>query len=184
VLAGVAVTRTPKWGKRLKFIQNTFGAVLGVQDSWLLLRSLKTLGVRMETAQKSAEIIAREILYFPGVKKVHHPSLEEHPGREIHFRQAKGGGAVLSFELKNKEFAMAFMKSIELPLLAVSLGGVESILTYPATMSHAAIPENIRKARGITDALVRLSVGLEAPEDLLRDIKQALKKAAFLQGKK
>ncbi|MFH1707164.1 MAG: PLP-dependent transferase [Planctomycetota bacterium] len=177
VLAGLAVTRTPELGQRLRFIQNAFGAVLGVQDAWLLLRGLKTLAVRMDAGQRTAAAIAGALGAMPGVKKVYYPLLADHPGRAVHLCQASGGGAVVSFELADEPLARAFMHNVKLPLLAVSLGGVESILTHPATMSHASIPREERERLGITGALLRLSVGLEAPEDLLADIRQALEAA-------
>jgi cystathionine beta-lyase len=174
VLAGLAVVRTPELAKRLRFIQNAFGAVLGVQDAWLLLRGMKTLGVRLEAEQRTAEAVARALSTLPGVRKVHYPLLEGHPGRDTHRGQASGGGAIVSFELEDETRTRAFLKKVHLPLLAVSLGGVESILTYPATMSHAAIPREERERLGITGSLVRLSVGLESADDLLADIRQAL----------
>lgn len=177
VLAGAAVVREAELGRRVGFIQNAFGAVLGVQDCWLLLRGLRTLGVRIEAAQQTALIVARELTTMPGIARVYYPLLENHPGREVHQAQAGGGGAVISFELASEALARAFLGAMRLPLLAVSLGGVESILTYPVTMSHAAMPEAERMRRGITGALVRLSVGLEASDDLLADIRQALAKA-------
>jgi len=105
---------------------------------------------------------------------VYYPTLNGHAGREVHLRQSSGGGAVISFELPDGPSAHRFMRSVRLPLLAVSLGGVESILSYPATMSHGSMPREERLARGITDGLVRLSVGLEEPEDLIRDLERAL----------
>lgn len=174
VLAGVAIARTSELGKRLKFIQNAFGAVLGVQDSWLLLRGLKTLGARLEAEQKTAYWLAERLSGLPEVAKVHYPLLSGHPGREIHERQASGGGAVLSFELADDGATMEFLRRLRLPLLSVSLGGVESIVTHPATMSHASMPPTERKRRGIGNGLIRMSVGLEAGEDLLEDIRQAL----------
>jgi cystathionine beta-lyase len=174
LIAGVAVTREESLGRRLRSIQNAFGAILGPQDSWLVLRGLKTLGVRMDAQQKTAETLARWLQTQPGILKVHYPTLPGHPGRDIHLTQAKGGGAVISFELADGPTAVAFMKRLKLPLVAVSLGGVESILSYPATMSHAALPRAERLARGITDGLVRLSVGLESAEDLIADLNNAL----------
>ncbi|MDR1520347.1 MAG: PLP-dependent aspartate aminotransferase family protein, partial [Planctomycetota bacterium] len=162
VLAGVAAARTPELGARLKFVQNAFGAVLGPDDCWLLLRGLKTLGARLEAEQKTAHWLAERLLELPGVTKVHYPALEGHPGREIHLRQASGGGAVLSFELRDAQLTGSFLQRLKLPLVAVSLGGVESIMSHPATMSHAAMPKPERERRGITDRLVRLSVGLES----------------------
>ncbi len=174
VLAGAAVARDADLGARLRFIQNAFGAVLGVQDSWLLLRGLKTLAVRMEAAQASAAWLAEKLGALPQVRKVFYPGLKEHPGKEIHARQASGPGAVLSFELENKNCTDAFLSGARLPLVGVSLGGVESIVSHPATMSHAAMPPQERELRGISDNLVRLSVGLEAPEDIWNDLTQAL----------
>lgn len=173
VLAGLAVAREEQLGHRMKRIQNTFGAVLGPQDSWITLRGLKTLGVRMDAQQAAAGRIANWLQAQSWAKRTYYPGLSDHSGAELHARQASGAGAVVSFELADRETAVRFMKAVQLPLVAVSLGGVESILTYPATMSHAAMPAPERQARGITDGLVRLSVGLEDPEDLMADLDQA-----------
>ncbi len=177
VIAGAAVARDGELGARLKFIQNAFGAVLGVQDSWLLLRGLRTLGARIDAEQKTALWLAERLGGLPEIAGVRHPLLAGHPGREIHERQASGGGAVLSFELAEGVGTMAFLRGLRLPLLSVSLGGVESIVTHPATMSHASMPPEEREKRGIGGNLVRMSVGLESGEDLLADIVQALKNA-------
>ncbi len=178
LIAGVVAVKDKELAHRLKAIQNTFGAILGPQDSWLLMRGIKTLAARMEVQQRGAMKIASWLSGNPLIARVYYPGLETHPGREVHERQASGPGAVVSFELLTVEAAHAFMRSVTLPLLAVSLGGVESILSYPATMSHASVPPGERQARGITDSLVRLSVGLEDPDDLIADFGQALKKAA------
>ncbi len=177
LIAGAVATADEERGNRLKAIQNSFGAILGPQDSWLLMRGIKTLAARMEIQQRSAIRIASWLSGHPLIGKAYYPGLPDHPGREVHERQASGPGAVVSFELPTTEMAHAFMRSVTLPLLAVSLGGVESILSYPATMSHASIPRKERIARGITDKLVRLSVGLEATDDLIADFDQALEKA-------
>jgi len=174
LIAGLVVTKDEVLGRRVKSVQNSFGAILGPQDSWLLLRGIKTLSARMEAQQKSAENIANWFADLPAVKAVHYPTLASHPGREIHMKQSSGGGAVVSFELENGDVAKKVLRKVSLPLMAVSLGGVESILSYPATMSHAAMPHSERQARGITDGLVRLSVGLEDPADLCEDLKQAI----------
>ena len=174
LIAGVVVTRDTVWGRRLKSVQNTFGGILGPQDSWLTLRGLKTLGVRMDVQQQSAAVIAERLHQLAAVRQVYFPGLSDHPGHEVHARQASGPGAIVSFELVDGPTAVALLKKVRLPLVAVSLGGVESILSYPATMSHAAMPPGERSARGITDGLVRLSVGLEDPDDLLADMEQAL----------
>ncbi|MCX5817660.1 MAG: PLP-dependent aspartate aminotransferase family protein [Proteobacteria bacterium] len=176
VIAGLAVTKDAVWGNRLKTIQVHFGAILGPQDSWLLLRGIKTLSARMDVQQKSAEIVAQWLAEQQEIKKVYYPTLPSHRGREIHLKQSSGGGAVVSFELENGEIAKEVLRRIKLPLMAVSLGGVESILSYPATMSHASMPREERYARGITDGLLRLSVGLEDPKDLCDDLRQAMKR--------
>lgn len=174
LIAGLAVTRDPELGHRLKVIQNTFGAILGPQDAWLVLRGIKTLGVRMEAQQRTAGLVAQWLLQRPEVKQVFYPGLDQHPGHDLHQAQASGPGAVLSFELHEVPAAINLLKRVKLPLMAVSLGGVESILSYPATMSHAALTRAERQARGISDSLVRLSAGLEAPEDLIADLEQGL----------
>jgi len=174
LIAGLAVTRDKALGRRLKAIQNAFGAILGPQDAWLVLRGMRTLGVRLDAQQRTAAALARWLAARPEIIRVFHPTLENHPGRETHFAQAFGGGAMIAFEFPDGATATAFLKRTRLPLVAVSLGGVESILSYPATMSHAALPPAERLARGITDGLVRLSVGLEAEEDLIADLASAL----------
>jgi len=174
LIAGAAVVREDALGRRLRSIQNSFGAILGPQDSWLVLRGIKTLAVRIDAQQRTADQIARWLLTRPEIRRVYYPGLDQHPGRDVHARQASGAGAVLSFELADGPAAVAFLKRAKLPLVAVSLGGVESILSYPAAMSHAAMPESERLARGITDGLVRLSVGLEDAEDLIIDLRSAL----------
>jgi cystathionine beta-lyase len=175
LIAGLAVTREAELGKRLKTIQNSFGAILGPQDSWLVLRGIKTLGVRLEAQQRSALQIAHWLEKRSDIQNVFYPGLVRHAGHAIHAGQATGGGAVVSFELADGPTAVAFLKRVKLPLVAVSLGGVESILSYPRTMSHASMPAEERQARGITDGLVRLSVGLESAEDLMADLDQALR---------
>lgn len=174
LIAGLAVTREAELGHRLKVIQNTFGAILGPQDSWLVMRGIKTLGVRMDAQQRTAGMMAEWLVKRPEVKRVYYPGLPQHPGHGLHKAQASGAGAVLSFELHDVATTLNLLKRVKLPLMAVSLGGVESILSYPATMSHAAMPKPERLARGISDSLVRLSAGLEAPEDLMADIDAAL----------
>jgi cystathionine beta-lyase len=174
VICGFAVARDPELGKRLRFIQNAFGAVLGPQDCWLVLRGLKTLKVRMEEHQASAQKIALWLKEQKQVERVYYPGLPDHPGYEVHKRQSSGPGAVLSFELASFELTTRLLEGVELAAFAVSLGGVESILSYPAKMSHAAMPPAEREARGIKDTLVRLSVGLEDPDDLIADMARFL----------
>jgi cysteine-S-conjugate beta-lyase len=178
LIAGLVVTREEEWGERLKAIQISFGAILGPQDSWLLMRGIKTLAPRMEAQQRSAGIVVRWLQEQPDIKAVYYPTLPSNPGRETHLRQATGGGAVLSFELKEGGSTREFLRQVRIPLFGPSLGGAESILSYPTTMSHAVMPEAERLARNITPGLVRLSVGLEEPRDLCDDLRQALDKAA------
>jgi cystathionine beta-lyase len=177
LIAGVAITKEKKWGEQLKAIQVAFGAILGPQDCWLLMRGTKTLAARMEIQQRSAELVAAWLTGQDVVRKVYYPGLASHPGRDVHLRQATGPGAIVSFELPTVDMTHTFLRSVRLPLLAISLGGVESILSYPTTMSHASVPLKERLAMGVTDTLVRLSVGLEDPQDLIEDFSQALKVA-------
>ncbi|MEH7306680.1 cystathionine beta-lyase [Neobacillus drentensis] len=174
VVAGLAVVNDEDLAKRLGFLQNGFGAILGVQDAWLVLRGIKTLHVRLEQSQNSAIKLAYYLNAHPLVEKVHYPGLESHPQYQIQKKQAAGPGAVLSFELANEDALRTFLAHVKIPVFAVSLGAVESILSYPAKMSHAAMPQEEREKRGITNSLVRLSVGLENPDDLIKDFSQAL----------
>lgn len=176
VVAGLAVVKDEELGKKLAFLHNSFGAILGVQDSWLVLRGLKTLQVRMDASSLSAAKIAFWLSEREEVKKVYYPGLIEHPGKEIQEMQSTSHGAVLSLEFATKNEAKAFVENVKLPVFAVSLGAVETILSYPATMSHGSMPQAEREKRGISDGLLRLSVGLENVEDLINDFEQALKK--------
>lgn len=174
VIAGLAVVNDEELGAELAFLQNAFGAILGVQDCWLLLRGLKTLHVRMEHSSRSALELATWLTSKEEVKNVYYPGLTNHPGHELHKSQSDGFGAVLSFELENEDAVRQFVKKVQIPVFAVSLGAVESILSYPATMSHAAMPKEEREKRGIGEGLLRISVGLENIEDLKADFEQAL----------
>jgi cysteine-S-conjugate beta-lyase len=178
IIAGLAITKDEELGSRLAFIQNTFGAILGAQDSYLLLQGMKTLGARLHQASNTAERVAGFLFEHSLVENVYYPGLPNHQGHDIHTGQASGNGAVLSFVLPSREHAKVFVEQLQIPIFAVSLGAVESILSYPASMSHAAMPEAERKKRGITDGLLRLSVGLEHADDLLEDLQQALAAAA------
>ncbi|MBS4209972.1 cystathionine beta-lyase [Bacillus sp. FJAT-50079] len=176
VTAGLAVAKTAELGKKIGFLQNTVGGILGVYDSWLLLRGIKTLYVRMNESSRSALKISTYLRGREEVEQVYYPGLAEHPGAEIHRYQSSSPGAVLSFCLHSEHEARQLVNHLELPLFAVSLGAVESILSYPAKMSHAAMPKVERERRGITDGLLRLSVGLENPDDLINDLEQAFAK--------
>ncbi|MCH6265989.1 cystathionine beta-lyase [Neobacillus citreus] len=176
VVAGLAVVKDEELAKQLYFLQNSFGAVLGVQDAWLVMRGLKTLQVRLEQSQRAALEIARFLESHPAIEKVYYPALENHPQKELQEAQASGAGAVLSFELADEDAMRTFVSNVKIPVFAVSLGAVESILSYPAKMSHAAMPQEEREKRGIKNSLLRLSVGLENPADLIKDFSQALEK--------
>ncbi|MGG7178884.1 aminotransferase class I/II-fold pyridoxal phosphate-dependent enzyme [Clostridium paraputrificum] len=176
VISGLVVTKTKELSSRVYQIQNTFGAVLGPQDCWLLIRGLKTLKVRLLESQRNTEILAKWLNEREEVEKVYYPGLEGHEGRDIHLSQASGGGAVLSFKFNNYEQTKYFLNNITNAAFAVSLGGVETIVSYPAKMSHAAIPREEREKLGVTDTLIRVSVGLEDVEDLIKSFDKAILK--------
>ncbi|MCT2536932.1 aminotransferase class I/II-fold pyridoxal phosphate-dependent enzyme [Aquibacillus koreensis] len=178
IIAGLAVTNNEELAEKLAFIQNTFGSILGAQDSYLLIQGIKTLAARLKQSTLSAFQIANYLKDHPLIEEVYYPGLSYHRGHAIHRRQTSGDGAVLSFRLPNKEVAKTFVEKTKVPVFAVSLGAVETILSYPSTMSHAAMPNEEREKRGITDGLLRLSVGLEHACDLIRDIDLALEIAA------
>ena len=174
VVAGLAVVHDKELADRLAFIQNATGGVLGPFDSFLLIRGIKTLGVRLDRHTENALKIAKWLTEQPSVKKVYYPGLESAQGYEINKKQAKNGGAMISFELNENYDIKKFFESLELVSLAESLGGVESLVCHPATMTHASIPADIRKKVGIIDGLIRLSVGIESIDDIIADIAHAI----------
>ena len=176
-IAGLAVVKEAGPAERMADIQMSFGAVLGPQDCWLVLRGIRTLKVRMEAQQQSAERLAAWLDEHPRVGQVYYPGLKGFPGGAVHFGQSSGPGCVLSFTLRSARAARSLFEKVRLPVPAVSLGGVETIISYPATMSHAAMPGELRDELGISESLVRLSVGLEAVTDLREDLDRALKQA-------
>lgn len=176
VVAGLVITDDPVWHEQIFLQQKVLGGILGVEDCWLTMRGLKTMGLRMEQSVRSAEKISQMLEQHSAVKKVNYPGLKSHPGYEIQKQQASSGGAVLSFELADQEAVFAFAEALKIPIAAVSLGGVESILSYPVTMSHACVPKEEREKQGVTDGLLRLSIGIEDTADLLADLTQALAK--------
>lgn len=178
IIAGLTVTADEKLGQDLYFIQNSFGNILGVQDSFTLLQNIKTTDVRFSRSAESAQKIAVYLASNSLVEQVYYPGLASHPGYAIHQRQSTSPGAVLSFRLPSYATAKALVEAMTIPVFAVSLGGVESILSYPAKMSHAAMEPEERAKRGITDGLLRFSVGLEHVDDLIADFAQALEIAA------
>jgi cystathionine beta-lyase len=174
VLAGLAVARTEELGKRIYAVQNGFGAVLGPWDSWLVLRGIKTLKARLLLQEKGAVAISAALQKNANVEAVYYPGLDGHPGKAVHESQASGPGAVLSFKTKTSAQALRFLGRTKLAAAAVSLGGVETIASYPVRMSHASMPPDERERLGITDTLIRISVGLEEAEDLMADFEEAL----------
>lgn len=174
LLAGVLVARDPNLAERLAFLQNTTGGVLDPFCSWLLVRSLKTLGVRLERQCRTAGEVARFLLGHPAVTRVYYPGLPDHPGRAVLARQAAGFGAMVSFRLAAAERVGPFLERLRVATFAESLGGVETLVTVPSRQTHCDVPPEVRERLGVTDDLVRLSVGLEHPEDLIADLAQAL----------
>lgn len=174
VVAGLAVVNDEKLGNDLHFIQNSTGGVLGPQDAWLLIRGIKTLGIRMEEHEQNTKQIVDFLLQHDGITNVYYPGIETHPNHEIAKRQARGFGGMVSFDVGSAEKAEKVLTSVNYFTLAESLGAVESLISIPALMTHASIPVERRKELGITDGLIRISVGLEDVEDLIDDLKQAL----------
>jgi len=174
LLAGLATTADPELARELKRFQNAFGAVLAPFDSFLLARGIKTLKLRLEAAQAGAQVLAERLRQHPAVDRIYYPGLPDFPGRGLHLSQADGPGAVLSFELKEKAQVAPLLATVKLPIIAPSLGGVETILTHCWSMSHAAIPAPVKRELGIRETLVRISVGIEDPEDLWEDLEAGL----------
>jgi cystathionine gamma-synthase len=173
-IAGFLCAADPELGARLRRIAKTVGSTLAPFDAWLTLRGLKTLAVRMERQQESALKIARWLSACPGVTQVLYPGLPEHPGYAVNCTQARGAGSIISFRTDTPERARQALEKVRLITFAESLGGVESLLTYPMTQTHPDVPEETRRRLGITDTLLRLSVGLEHADDILADLAQAL----------
>jgi cystathionine beta-lyase/cystathionine gamma-synthase len=174
MVGGVVVVNDSDLAERLGFLQNAAGAVPGPMDCWLVLRGVKTLALRMQAHERNARDLARELATHPKVARIHYPGLAAHPQHELASRQASGYGGIISLDLGSLEQARVFMESLRLFALAESLGGVESLVCHPATMTHASVPPADRQRIGITDGLVRLSVGVEDVEDLVRDVLAAL----------
>lgn len=177
VVAGLAVVSTEELAEKLAFIQNSTGGVLPPFDSFLLIRGIKTLGVRMDRHVQNAEKAAEFLKNSSAVKNVYYPGLEGAQGYEINKKQAKNGGVMISFELKDNYDINVFFESLKLIMLAESLGGVESLVCHPSTMTHASIPADIRRKVGITDGLIRLSTGIENIDDIIADLSQAIEKS-------
>jgi len=175
VVGGICLTASPELSEALRFVQNASGGVPGPWDTWLTLRGVKTLAVRMERHQANAKQILRWLVEHPKVGKIHYPFLESDPGYAVATKQMSGFGGMISFVLDStQEQAERFCASTRLFTLAESLGGVESLIELPASMTHASVPKAIREAEGIHDGLIRLSVGIEHVDDLIADLQQAM----------
>ncbi|OYD07625.1 aminotransferase class I/II-fold pyridoxal phosphate-dependent enzyme [Paludifilum halophilum] len=182
VLAGLIVTKGKDLSEKVFALHNSIGAVLGPQDCWLLMRGIKTLALRMEKHQENAMALTQFLLTHPAVEEVFYPTLHSEE-RRIQEEQAGGYGGMLSFRVKDPVFVPEILRSLRLISFAESLGGVESLVTYPATQTHAEIPEEIRRKVGVCDKLLRLSVGIEHMDDLIGDLSQAFDRAqASIEG--
>lgn len=169
-LAGFLVTNREDISEKFRFLIKTTGSGLAPFDSWLILRGIKTLGIRMEKSQGNAMVIAKWLEEQKAVTRVIYPGLPTHPGYEIMKKQARGFGAMLTFQLKSREFALLLLEKVRLIKYAESLGGVETLITYPTTQTHADVPKEIRERNGITESTLRLSVGIEDVKDLLDEL--------------
>ena len=176
LIAGIVVTKTQELGDKIRFIQNASGAILSPHDSWLVIRGVETLFLRVKEHSKNAQLVAEFLETHPAVDKVYYPGLKNHVNHNIAAKQQAGFGGIVSFTLKEdtEEAAKEVVCSTQLFKLAESLGGVKSLLCHPATMTHKSIPAEKRKASGVADSLIRLSVGLENAEDLITDLQLAL----------
>jgi cystathionine beta-lyase/cystathionine gamma-synthase len=173
------VTSNDAVAQKLRYLQKAAGGIMGPFDAWLCLRGTKTLGVRMQRHSENAMRIALWLEQQKKVKKVYYPGLPSHPNHDLASRQMTGGyGGIVSFDLGSLDNAKMFLKSLCVCLLAESLGGVESLMSHSATMTHASLPAEERQALGITDGLVRMSVGIEDVEDLIEDLEQAIEMIA------
>lgn len=171
-LAGFVVTNSDEISEKLRFLVKTTGAGLAPFDSWLILRGIKTLGIRMEQAQKNAIELASWLKEQKIVTKVIYPGFEERPGHDIIKKQARGFGAMITFNLDTKEHALSLLQKVQMIQYAESLGGVETLITYPTTQTHADVPEEVRLRNGITPCTLRLSVGIEDAKDLIGELEQ------------
>jgi cystathionine beta-lyase/cystathionine gamma-synthase len=177
LIGGVVVTSHPELAQRLRFLQNAAGAIPSPFDCWLCLRSVKTLALRMQQHERNALAIARLCAEHPAVRAVYYPGLPSHPQHELARRQMHNFTGMLTLDLGTADRALRFLSNLRIFTVAESLGGVESLASHPATMTHASLPPERRHAVGITDGLVRLSCGIEDTEDLLEDVATALEKA-------
>ncbi len=175
MLGGFIVTNNDMFDEKLRFLQKAVGAILSPFDAWLCLRGTKTLAVRMKQHCESAKVVASWLVTQKKVQKVYFPGLKDHPQHELAKKQMRDFGGMISFELGSLQAAANFLKRVRLCALAESLGGVETIITHPASMTHASIPADQRARIGVTDGLVRISVGIEDVEDIIADLEEAMK---------
>ena len=176
IIAGAVVVNSDELAEKISFAQVAIGAILSPFDSWLLLRSMKTLKLRVEKAQANTLKLLDFLRSHPEVEKVYYPTEAHNKGKAVHESQASGGGSVFSFTVKSEAKAKTFFESLKVALFAVSLGGVETLVTHPSTLTHTEFPEEEKVARGVTRTLIRVAVGIEDAEDLIQDFKQALEK--------
>ncbi|KJD44211.1 PLP-dependent transferase [Paenibacillus terrae] len=177
VLAGLIVTKGKELSAEISFLHNSIGAVLSPSDSYQLMKGMKTLALRMDRHEHNATVLANYLLTHPAVAEVFYPGLEGHPGREIQNKQSSGNTGIFSFKVKDARYVEPLLRNIKLIAFAESLGGVESLMTYPAVQTHADIPAEIRDAVGVDDRLLRFSVGIEHTDDLIEDLRSALEAA-------
>jgi cystathionine beta-lyase len=182
VVAGLVVVNNDELAERLHFIQNATGGILEPFDSWLLMRGIKTLAVRLDRHVENARIVADFLKEHKGVKKIYYPGFEDFDGFAVHNKQASAPGAMISFILSDEYDIKEFFRNVKLITLAESLGGVESLISHPASMTHASIPYEIRQKVGIVDKLIRLSVGIEDKQDIINDLKTAFAKAKIMRS--
>jgi cystathionine gamma-lyase/cystathionine beta-lyase/cystathionine gamma-lyase/homocysteine desulfhydrase len=175
-VGGIAVAVRDDHVEWLKFVQNAEGAILGPMDAWLVLRGTKTLPLRMDRHNASAQVLAEYLAAHPKVSRVHYPGLPEHPQHALARRQMKGFGGLIAFELGSLDRTRTLLNGVRLMSLAESLGGVETLISHPATMTHASVPPERRRQIGLTDDMVRISVGIEDVDDLKEDLAQALER--------
>lgn len=171
-IAGFLVTSSAEIAERLRFIIKTVGSGLAPFDSWLILRGIKTLAIRMNQAEKNAKNLVDWLKNEKKVKKIYYPGLTDHPGHEVCKKQARGFGCMVTFEVESKELAHSILKNVRLIRFAESLGGVETLITYPITQTHADVPADVLAANGITDRILRLSVGIEDVQDLINELER------------
>jgi cystathionine gamma-synthase len=174
LVCGLVIARDAELGGRIRYIQNSTGGILGPNDSWLLIRSLKTLALRMEKHNENAQVVAEWLANHPRVVNVYFPGLPEHPGKAIHDSQSSGNGGMLSFVVDSSQLVGKVLRKIKMIRFAESLGGVESLLTVPTVQTHADVPLTVRERLGISDCLFRMSVGIENVDDIISDLEQAL----------